>query len=603
MGRSYCGYFEVPGVLEMNPTSKSFVSLSINAFKLLPKNEYRRTLKILLFAIILTFLDIFSLSVILPLLQLLLNEGNFQTSSSIMKFITPLYSLNWKVLIALIASLFVMKNSFSLWHSYIQSQFLDELYIRFAKQSYHSFYQQSWIEYTKTNSSETFRKIKNTPYEFTHTIVSGYLTLIPEILIFTSMTFIAIVIDFRILLIVLFLMAPLLIYYIYFKTTVISKLDKSFRDLTPKASIALSQGIDGFTESKIYKKENYFIQKFITISRITTSHLSKLKVFMNLPNKLTETLGVLSFIILIIFFKTSSNSNREILMTVAMLSLVLYKIVPSSNKILTNVSQIQAYAHVIYELLETKNHNLKSHTLSTEPIVFNKKIEIKSVSFRYNNSSKFPVLNNVSCNIQKGDFIILEGPSGVGKTTFLNILAGLITSYEGMLLIDDISLTQENIQSWQDKLGFVPQSPIILQDTILKNIGFGLDERDISISKANEALVNTGLFQLVNSYPLKLDTQIGENGITLSGGQRQRLILARVLYRNPELLLLDEVTNQLDEVSKLKILTTLKQLSKSGKTIILATHDPIVKEFATEIILLKDRLHGVSDNVVESSLS
>jgi ATP-binding cassette, subfamily B, bacterial PglK len=579
----------------------SFISLSIQTFKLLPKDQHAKIVRNSAFSIALAILEVLSLAIIFPLLQFLLADVKSSPNTFILKnFTFPTETFHWTTLLTMIVCLYVFKNSFALWQMHNQSQFLDQLYVKFAKRIYHRFYQQSWTDYTKENSTESFRKIKNTAYEFTHNVLYSYLTLLPEALICILMVGVIVWIDYRILFILALLFLPTLVFYAFFKKKVILKIDKSFRELTPQANIILAQGIDGFAEARIYQKENYFIYHFIAISKITTKLLSRLKTFIILPSRLVETVSILCFAGIIIYGKLFPDTRQSLLVFLVMLSLVIYRIIPSMNRILINVSQIHAYAYAVSELQKILKIVPGDTSFKKQEIAFNQKIDVKSVSFQYDTKSNFFLLKDVTVKIEKGDFAVLEGASGSGKTTFMHLLAGLIHDYSGKILIDETLLTAGTFSSWQAKLGFVPQAPIILQDTILRNVAFGLEDDEVVVSRVNEVLQFTGLKDLINSFPLKLDTPVGENGLTLSGGQRQRLILARALYRNPEVLLLDEVTNQLDEESKLWILKNLQLLAKQGKTILLISHDPLTKKFSNRVLHLEN-MQIVESTVIKSS--
>ena len=253
------------------------------------------------------------------------------------------------------------------------------------------------------------------------------------------------------------------------------------------------------------------------------------------------------------------------------------------------MSQIQAYAYAVSELKEILGNTASEGNAATQKIPFREGLELKSISFQYEHKSKIYLLKDLSIKIRKGDLIVLEGASGTGKTTFIHVLAGLIDNYSGQILIDNVPLTKDNLPAWQAKLGFVPQAPVILQDTIARNIAFGVEDEEVLINKVNDVLDLAGMSDVVRSLPQKLNTPVGENGLTLSGGQRQRLVLARALYRDSEVLLLDEVTNQLDEENKLVVLKNLQRLAQAGKTILLVSHDPITRNFATRIFQLNDK--------------
>ena len=267
----------------------------------------------------------------------------------------------------------------------------------------------------------------------------------------------------------------------------------------------------------------------------------------------------------------------------------MYRIIPAINRILVSLSQIQAYSYTISELNESFHPNNDEDVNKVEDLTFAKNVLLKDVSYQYIKGSTNFELQNITIDINKGDFVLLEGPSGSGKTTFIHLLAGLIKDYTGSILIDHTVLSNSTCKAWQRNLGFVPQASIVLQDTLLSNIAFGEAETEIDMESVQTALEMAGLKDFVNKLPLRLQTQVGENGLTLSGGQRQRLILARALYRNPKILLLDEVTNQLDDENKLKILNTLKGLSRKGNTIVFASHDHTARSFASRIFYFDSR--------------
>ena len=587
--------------MKLSPLSS--ISLSIQTFKLLPKDQYAKAVRNFCFSVILAIFEVLSLAVIFPLLQFLIADVESSPSSFVLKnleFSTETF--HWTTLLTIIVCLYIFKNSFALWQMHSQSQFLDELYVKFAHRIYQRFYQQSWTDYTKENSAESFRKIKNTAYEFTHNVLYSYLTLLPEALICILMVGVIIWIDYRILFILALLFLPTLIFYSFFRKKVISKIDTSFRELTPQANIILSQGIDGFAEARIYQKENYFIKHFISISKITTKQLSRLKTFINLPSRLVETVSILCFAGIIIYGKFFPETKQSLLIFLVMLSIVIYRILPSLNKIFVNLSQIQAYAYAVSELKEILGNTVSECKGATQIITFQEKLELKSISFQYEHKSKTYLLKDLSIKIRKGDFIVLEGPSGTGKTTFIHVLAGLIDNYDGQLLIDNVLLTKDNLPAWQSKLGFVPQAPVILQDTIARNIAFGVEDEEILFNKVNDVLDLAGMADVVKSLPHKLNTPVGENGLTLSGGQRQRLVLARALYRDSEVLLLDEVTNQLDEENKLVVLKNLQRLAQAGKTILLVSHDPIARNYGTRIFQMNDKTL-IETPLVQSTLS
>lgn len=571
----------------MPGSPRSFVVLTREALHLLSKEQRRKILKNVILSTGPALLDALSITIIIPVLNQVLNtESEKPVLISKEFFILP-GSFPWSALLLLLTAVFLLKNWSSLWLLKTQSTFLNNLYITFSEQLYYKFYHQSWTEYVKENSTETFRKIKSTAFDFTNNVLSGYLALLTDLFICLTMTGILIWLDYRIVFVLSILCLPVIISYYFFRKNVILKIDRSFRYLTPQANVLLSQGINSFAEAKIYSKEKYFINHFITIVRTTSKQLADLKTFVTVPSRLLEIVGIICLVFIIAYAKLYPAYQQRLLIFLGLLLIALYRIIPSLNKILISLSQIQTYAYSVSELKQILETEHRKVPVSQATVPFEKEIVFKDVSFQYFSDNNSLLLKDLSFKISKGDFLVLEGPSGVGKTTLIHLIAGLIQDYQGQIIIDDTPLSAATLHGWQRNLGLVPQAPVVLQDTILNNIAFGDDEDMISVDRVKNAAELSGIHELIQSLPFQYKTLVGENGLTLSGGQRQRLMLARALYRDPNVLLLDEVTNQLDEENKIHVLDTLQSLTKKGKTVVLASHDNLVKKYATCVFRLE----------------
>ena len=223
-------------------------------------------------------------------------------------------------------------------------------------------------------------------------------------------------------------------------------------------------------------------------------------------------------------------------------------------------------AAVISRLLKSQNN---INEISSTKISLTKEIDLKNINFRYSDSNPF-ILRDINLNIKKGTTIGLIGESGIGKTTLINIILGLIQPTKGSIHVDGISIS-ENIKSWQSQIGYVPQNIYLADDTIKKNIAFALPEEKIDNNLVKKAVMNAKLDDLINSLNNGLDTNVGEFGDKISGGQRQRIAIARALYTDPKVLILDECTNSLDVKNEKQILNEVNSF-KGKKTIIMITH-------------------------------
>jgi ATP-binding cassette subfamily C protein len=227
-----------------------------------------------------------------------------------------------------------------------------------------------------------------------------------------------------------------------------------------------------------------------------------------------------------------------------------------------------SFNHVLKELVDN-NSEKKIENDKKETITFTKKISIKNIEFSYS-GNKTSILKNISIEINKGDKIGIVGKSGTGKTTLVSIILGLLKPSSGNITIDnnDIDFSKHE---WNNTAGYVPQEIFLLEDTIKNNITFGLKKESINLDLLDKICKDAQIKNFIESLPLKYDTMIGERGYNMSAGQKQRLGIARVLYRNPDLLILDEVTSSLDDETEKNFINDVFDKSKD-KTIIFISH-------------------------------
>ena len=176
------------------------------------------------------------------------------------------------------------------------------------------------------------------------------------------------------------------------------------------------------------------------------------------------------------------------------------------------------------------------------------KIEVNNIDFSYPNSKV--ILKNISFEINKGEMIGIVGESGSGKTTLIDLILGLLNSEKGSIVVDNIKITNENLKKWQNMIGYVPQNPTFIDDTIKKNIAFGINEIDIDGNLLERSIKQSNLENFIKNQSKGIDTFIGEKASKISGGQKQRIAIARALYKNPEIVIFDEATSSLDEINE-----------------------------------------------------
>ena len=287
----------------------------------------------------------------------------------------------------------------------------------------------------------------------------------------------------------------------------------------------------------------------------------------------------------------TENNNQDIIPILALYAASAFKIIPALLKILSSFQSFNyinpaldnIYKQLMdYEIL-SKNETKVTGSSKIE-LNFNNNIHVKNVDFEFTKKNK--IFSNLDILIEKNSFIGIKGDSGSGKSTFLNIISGLIKPNSGLILVDDVEITK-NIKSWRKKIGYVSQSVFLLDTTIKNNIAFGVQEKNIDDNKINSAIDQAGLREYIESLEDKTKTVVGERGLKISGGQKQRIGLARALYFSPEILILDEATNSLDKETEKNILNTLIEM-KNKITLIIVSHENKPLEITDKVYNLNE---------------
>ena len=258
-----------------------------------------------------------------------------------------------------------------------------------------------------------------------------------------------------------------------------------------------------------------------------------------------------------------------------------YKIIPGIVKI-TNISgQMRAYQFSATDLVQ--NNNTLQHNKADTAVTGIQSLQLKNISFAYGDQQ---VLNNFDLTIQKKDFIGITGASGSGKTTILNIVLGFLAPDIGEVFFNNTPATKESIKAYWTSVAYVRQQSFFIHDTLLRNIT--LEENRHNIPNLDCSIKASGLNTFINQSPEGLEKIIMENGKNISGGQQQRIAIARALYKNADLILLDEPFNELDEESERSLLEHFRELAQQGKLIVLITHNKKSLSYCSQIISLDE---------------
>jgi len=384
------------------------------------------------------------------------------------------------------------------------------------------------------------------------------------------------------------------------------EIDENLRTHATGFYLEAHQMLGGIKPVKVHRAEEHFLARFAGHSAILAKMGARVSV-LNSARYLVEPLAFAGLVVAVLLLAARGRDFSDILPNLGVMALAGYRLLPSLQLLYSQLTQVSSMRHAVDEVydefVEAETDGSVSPAISGDdlararPFRWNDSITLSEISFRYPGASR-PVLDEFSLIIAKNTSLGVIGPTGSGKSTLVDLLLGLYHPTTGEILIDDEPLTPALVPAWQASIGYVPQDIFLIDDTIARNIAFGLPNNEIDPAGLREACAMAQLLEFIEiELPDGFDTIVGERGIRLSGGQRQRIGLARALYHRPSLLILDEATSALDVATEAKLLEALRSLA--GKlTMVVAAHRLSTIAGCDKVVDLSSKSAAVAEAVI-----
>lgn len=338
----------------------------------------------------------------------------------------------------------------------------------------------------------------------------------------------------------------------------------------------ISQTVQGIKEVKIICKEQYFVEEYRKCGKGYVNAVQHYSLYNNIPKLLIETVCIavmMSYMIVLTMTGTSTENMLEVLSTLAAAAFVLLPAVNRINNQINSIAYFEPFFmgvsdNLQYEIDDSKV-DMSFAAEGLEKLPLKRCIELRDITYAYPNTEK-KIFDHANLTIEVGTAVGIVGTSGAGKSTIVDILLGLLEVKSGGIYVDGVD-AKTKYRSFLKNIGYIPQMIFMLDDTIGRNVAFGVREEEMDEARIWEVLKETQMDDFVRSLPEGLNTGIGERGIRLSGGQRQRIGIARALYYDPEMLILDEATSALDNDTEAAIMDSINRLH-GRKTLIIIAH-------------------------------
>ncbi len=563
----------------------------------IPPQRSRSLYKNFLAALFRSLLDVLGIFILLPVMNVLVDPHAIEKSNKLHALYTFLHcSSNTQFalyLISMVLFIFILKTIFSWMLIRYQNRFFSAIAEEISMGVYMGVMNETYSYHLNNNTGTLVRNFTNIPFEFLQRILMPFVLLITELLVILIIIFGIFMLSHDILLpfcVVMFVLPFGIIYYASTKRS-LARLS-SIRDRQSKKFYMQSyENLQLYREILLFKRFRFFRAQFNEKLLEIVHNIRSLNVMNEFATKLIELMAV--FCIFAIFLVSFLLGKTEQLTSFLFLFILgLARIIPSLNRSLSFINTIKSTEYTYTYLnnlppMVDESKPLKIDPASTRPIEFDSKIAVRDLSFQYPGSNR-PTLDRISFDIRKGETIGIVGPSGSGKTTLLNILLRLYVEQDGGLYVDEEKIREENVASWYDLIGYVPQNIMITDGTLLENVAFGLPPEKVDMERVWHCIRQASLEALVKESPEGLYTMIGEAGLKISGGQRQRVGIARALYINPQVLIFDEATSALDTLTEETITESIRELSHKDITIIIVAHRVVTLRYCDRIIEIAD---------------
>lgn len=542
-------------------------------FKILDKQDKKKFILLVCLTLISGLLALIGLGSILPFITALLSPSKNWLST-----LFPGQKQEHILLLSVFAMIagFWIKNILSYYCLRTQTKILYGISYKFSRKLFQAYMTASYIWYLSRSTPELVRNVVNECSVLANGVLGALGSLATELMtsVFIFIVLLYINVEFT-----LIVGGCLMLFMLLFMRITRHKAAKYAIDRAQAWSAMtkdVMQGVGGIKEVKIYELEHHFISSFNAHTHTAARSAAFSNVYSQSPRFILEaaaiTVVMFAIGILLLF---DHSSNQKIILLLSVFAVAAMQLLPSLNRMMTALATIKYSLPALDTVSKEFNrcqgspHAEVYSKQIAKKMTFQKELSLQGVSFAYPDGKV--ALDNISLSIQKGQAVAFVGHSGAGKTTLADILLGLVKLKSGTILVDGVELTEGNLSQWHKNLGYIPQSIYLYDCTIGENVAFGEPLENLDKQKIWQALDMASMKEFVENLPQGLDTQIGENGVRLSGGQRQRIGIARALFRNPDVLIMDEATAALDNQTEREVTQAIQKASKN-RTVITIAH-------------------------------
>ena len=542
--------------------------------------KQKRTMVIMVIMMIIgAILEACSISLIIPVIEVVIDENAVEKYEIVRVLYNGLHMQNLTqfalVIMSALIVTFVVKNIYLYWQQKFMYHFVYTNQFRTSERMMKNYLRKGYEFYLNADTAVIQRNITSDVNNM-YALILSILQLVSESIVFVFLLGVLLLSDWM----MTAMIAVLLIVTLWVIKSVIKpimhKAGEDNQNYYSGLFKWISQTVQGIKEVKIAGKEQYFTDEYIKCGKGYVNAVQKYTLYNSIPRLLIETICIIGMVSYMMLLVATGRDFTEMMPILSAFSVAAIRLMPCANRInnqLTSMAFYQPFFMGVSDNLQDeisgKNTDMSFAKETDKKLPIHESITMRDVTYHYPNSEVL-IFDHADMEIPIGASVGIVGASGSGKTTVVDILLGLLEVQTGGVYADGVNIKDE-YRSWLKNVGYIPQLIFMLDDTILKNVAFGVPEDEIDMDRVWTVLKEAQMDEFVRSLPEGLNTGIGERGIRISGGQRQRLGIARALYYDPEVLILDEATSALDNDTEAAIMDAINSLH-GRKTLVIIAH-------------------------------
>lgn len=540
------------------------------------KKQKIRLIQLTVIIVIGAFFELLGVSAILPFINVVLDPDSISKIS----YLNFLYASlkfdsinNFMVFLGVcLIIVYIIKNVYVALMYDAQYRFTYRNQCRISSKLLNAYLQESYLFHVEHNSAELLRNV-NTDVSIFFLVVLGMLQLFTEISVCMVLVIFLLFMDVWVTIGVSVLLGIFALGFMKLFRVRLKEMGLKSRNHQAEMNKWMLQAMGGIKEIKVMDSESFFGKQYEKSYYLYSESQRKYSLLGILPRPVLEMFCVTGLLTVVIIRLLCGVKLNNFIPTLSVFAIAAFRMLPSFNRITNNMNTVMfnrtAVDRIYSDLKQAERHVDEKKLKDEVEIDFQKEISVEDLVFSYPETEN-PVLNRINLKIPKNRFVAFIGPSGAGKTTLADLILGVLEPQEGKVSVDGKDI-RSGMTSWHRKLGYIPQSIYIMDDTLRNNVAFGIPEEEIDDVKVWKALEEAQMKEFVETLENGLDTNIGEGGMRLSGGQRQRIGIARVLYNDPQILILDEATSALDMETESAVMGAIESFN-GNKTLIIIAH-------------------------------